>query len=59
LQKNSTTYRKQWEKVIPHHGISNAMDHQFATWKVMAMRVVPSKTHGTRIATKNAREQQQ
>jgi hypothetical protein len=24
----STTYTKQWEWVVPHHGISNGMDHQ-------------------------------
>jgi hypothetical protein len=59
LQRNSTTYKKQWERLIPRHGISNAMDHQFTTWKVMAMRVIPPKTHGTRVATNNAREQQQ
>jgi hypothetical protein len=48
----STTYTKQWEGVVLHHGISNGMDHQFTTCKVMAMRVVPPKTHAIRITTR-------
>jgi hypothetical protein len=49
LHWNSTTYTKQWEGIVSHHGISNAIDYQFATCKVMAMRVVPPKTPTTRV----------
>jgi len=52
LHKNSTTYTKQWERVVPHHGINNAMDHQFATCKVMAMKLIPPKTHAIRVKTR-------
>jgi hypothetical protein len=28
LYKNSTTYTRQWEGVVPHHGINNTTNQQ-------------------------------